>query len=263
MMRKLLYSISAAAICFSVESSSIEFKRAQAQLVTIDPANLIQQILQLLNFVEQLQSMAEDLGLQQDQLEELEEMLESIIGGRDMGDILNGDGEYEYRRSLPETMEELLGMTGDHYGDAGVAMDEYYEDYEPADGDLLVGEDFADTYIYRAVNLETQATGASLAAAEVFYEKARKRVENIETLMGIINETEDLKASADLQTRVNAEQAYLMSELIQIQTVMLNQLAAENTAKRAEERANTVSLSNDREAVSNLYDPDAIPDFGD
>ena len=51
-------------------------------------------------------------------------------------------------------------------------------------------------------------------------------MQTYETLLQELNSTEDLKSSVDLQARITAENGFIMSEIMRLQTIQMQQTAA-------------------------------------
>lgn len=207
-----IFTVVLAISAAQMPSSPFE-KKAEAQLVTFDPANLIQQILQILNMIEELQNSYEDLTSQDAQLEELENIFDGIIGGRGMGDIANNP---DWRRGVPGTVGDIIKMDGE--GDYQQAIQEYYEQFQPID---------QETYAPLAPNNPTalanerwnRMTAANLAASANVIADTEQRLLNIEEMIAMLNETEDIKASMDLQGRISAELGIILTETMRMMAI--------------------------------------------
>jgi type IV secretion system protein VirB5 len=60
------------------------------------------------------------------------------------------------------------------------------------------------------------------------YEAAQRRIDQIESLMDKINDTQDPKAIGELQARISAEQALLQNESNKLQMISQLQIAEQN-----------------------------------
>ncbi|MCT6882205.1 MAG: hypothetical protein M3Z51_07525, partial [Snodgrassella alvi] len=70
--------------------------------------------------------------------------------------------------------------------------------------DLLKGKDYTPEQAAKALFANYDATLKS-------FQDSKKRLDNIQALMTKINSTKDIKAAADLQSRISAEQAIIQN----------------------------------------------------
>lgn len=131
---------------------------------------------------EQIINMKTQIDNQLKQLSELKSQVQAISGTRNMGQILNG-----VKSQLPDEWQRLYGsMTATNYKD------------------LLKGKNYTPEQAAKDLFANYDATLKS-------FEDTKKRLNNIQALMSRINTTQDLKASADLQSRIAAEQAVIQN----------------------------------------------------
>lgn len=191
---------------------------AHAQAAVIDVANLQQQLLQYAEMVEQLKTMNDQLNTVRSQLEQAQQQYASITGARNLGNIVDM-GERNY---IPRNWRETLALM-EGGGETGQLAKSIRDEAS------LLGEPyFADVSQDTKDALSRQmgaAAGAQALNARV-YDQTSDRFERLAALQSQINQAQDLKASADLQARVQVEQAMLTNELIKLQA--MNAMLAES-----------------------------------
>jgi type IV secretion system protein VirB5 len=180
-------------VTLSVVISSVAF----AQIPVTDAGSITQLELQLAEIIKQL--------------DQAKRQYESLTGSRDLGKILNDPAVREY---LPAEWQSIYDAVkkGGYAGlsDPSLGVYEANKIFDSCER-ISVGE--------QRTACEAQAVKAAQdkAVALASYEKAKKRINQIEQLMDKINETKDLKAIADLQGRIALEQAAIQNEQIKLQ----------------------------------------------
>jgi type IV secretion system protein VirB5 len=178
----------------------------------------------------QIEAMARDYQNQLDQLDAAISQAEALTGTRGMGDLMNSQLERELRRYLPNTWQETMNMMQGAPGSASGAATIYrdlHSAYQPITGAEFVPSDPAGP-MAKALDRASGTTYASMAASEAAYNNTQKRIETYERLMDELNNTQDLKASVDLLGRIAAENGLLMSELMRLNAIDMQQAAASN-----------------------------------
>lgn len=147
---------------------------------TIDKAAIAQ-------FVQQVTHMKEQIDNQIAQLTELKAQVEAVTGGRSKGSL--------YRTNVPDRIPS-----------------EWQEIYQ------LAGVDVTHLKDPKAVGEEAELKSLAViyAQSEVALADTQLRVDNINALMDQINVTTDIKDSADLQSRIAAEQAIIANNQIKL-----------------------------------------------
>lgn len=135
-------------------------------------ANMLQQILQSKTQIDN----------QISQIVELKNQVAALSGSRNMGNILN-----TVKDQLPNEWQAIYGS----------ATSTNYKD-------LLKGKDYTPEQAAKALFANYDATLKS-------FQDSKKRLDNIQALMAKINSTQDIKAAADLQSRISAEQAIIQN----------------------------------------------------
>lgn len=102
-----------------------------------------------------------------------------------------------------------------------------YNTYQPTSGADLIPAD-PQGPIARALDRRTGTTYAAMTASEQAYNKIPARIATYETLLNELNSTTDLKASADLQARILAENGLVLNELVRLSAISMQQKAAQD-----------------------------------
>lgn len=190
--------------------------------------------------VSQLNQMSKDYQKQLEQLDQAIRQTNALTGTRNMGTLANSAVESELRRYLPDTWQDTLHMmeaanlpngalgTQNLYGSL-------YKTYNPMTGAEFMTQDPAGP-IAQAIDRKTRTTYGAMAASEQAYNNAVTRMETYETLLGALDQTEDLKASVDLQARISAENGMALNELMRLQAIQIQQKAADDNALLTDDR---------------------------
>ncbi len=145
------------------------------------------------------------------QIHQLEREYASITGSRDLGEIMNNP---ELRDYLPQDWQAIYDSVkqGGYEGLSGTGKT-VYDDNKVYDGCAYITiPDQKIACEARAVK-PSQDKGFALDA----YSDAKNRMLQIDELMQTINETQDPKAIAELQSRIAIEQANIQNEQTKLQ----------------------------------------------
>ena len=148
--------------------------------------------------------MAEMINQANMQLNQLRMQYESMNGARGIGSLLNNPMLWRY---LPPDYQIILNSG---YGAWNVirANSRVYGIEQTTLG--------RDTDTARLFEANANQVAIDRAINEEAYQQAGLRVNNLQTLMDKINESPDAKDIADLQARIQAEQALLQNETIKL-----------------------------------------------
>jgi type IV secretion system protein VirB5 len=224
--------------------------RAQG-IPVIDVQGVIQQALSAARALEQIQQLAKQYETQIEQLTAAQEQRDALRGSRGLGQLLNTSADQAARRALPPTVEELLriartGKVPRSYEEIRVLSERLARELTLEPG--LRGEGApsgtARTSPQQRVQQQIERTRATTLAnatlAEKAYQDANRRVQAYDRMLQQIDRTPDLKASADLSNRIQAENGFGLAELTRLIALQLggtanaaaNELAArENVSK--------------------------------
>ena len=218
--------------------------RAEATgIPTVDLAATIQRIQQIQNGIDVLENAQKLLANGQKIIEQGERQYESISGVRDVGNLLNSRLYRENRKYLPTNWRDTLtlakGVADGRYstlsgaGQALAKANRIYERSQLGDGQRAVG-------VKRLTRDEEQVASIQTSSGAT-YERSAQRVEELQAMVEKVNQTKDLKESLDLVARMQAEQLFLLNELIQVQARAELTRSQEDVLanQRAEERIYT------------------------
>lgn len=196
---------------------------ANAQIAVIDPANIAENIRQLVQLELQYARQLEELV-------RATEQLEAMTGNYGIGELLNGDFYRGARRYTPTTWRDTLRIL-EAGGLPGSVADVRTVYGERAQSLAIIGaEEYnqlnPDAPNAQAFERRRNTNLASVAVAETTYNNTQARMANYETFMGQIETTENAKSIADLNARITAENGTSLAELIRLQSIQLQQTGA-------------------------------------
>lgn len=199
--------------------------------------------------VTQLNQMSKDYQKQLEQLEQAVKQANAMTGTRDMGSLANGAAQSDLRRYLPNTWEETMHMmSAGGLGATATGTQGIYSNllstYKPLAGADLMTSDPSGT-VSKAFDRRSNTTYAAMATAEQTYNSAETRISTYENMLGELNNTTDVKASVDLGSRISAENGLLMSDLLRMSAIQMQQ-------KSAEDNQSLVNAA--RASAANKYD---------
>lgn len=188
---------------------------AQAQWVVIDPAeiqsNMLNHAQDIAKYVQMVQQMQSQLQQLQQTYAQLQTQYKSITGSRGLGMIDNEN----YTRNIPTNWQQTLqamqngGQVGHLANQISQEASELQQPYFKNVGSMVTTA--------LSANMNQSATGQALNAQ--MYDESGARFQSIQQLMQQINNTTDLKGIAEIQARLEAENAQLLNELIRLQSM--------------------------------------------
>jgi type IV secretion system protein VirB5 len=200
---------------------------AQAQLVVYDPANYLQAVQQVTQLTQQLTVIRQQYQQLQQTYQAIAHLPQNTLN--DLGRQLNVD---QFRNALPNKsniLGSVMNGAGLGTGNLGLAAQGYLNEnriYVPA------GQDFTALEMQRNAN---SVAGAQAIASEL-YQSAANRVTALQSIESQLAGATDAKSVADLQARINAEQAYIQAQQVQAQSLAMWQSSQErNQQQRGDE----------------------------
>lgn len=168
---------------------------------TVDAATIAQLQEQLLTARDQLENLTEQLATAKDQLAAFTQSsgFGNIAGNTDIRDQL--------RAALPSDAQGLLNRSRGSSLDSDVS-----QITDTVIAPVSFQEDRAELS-KRALNIEATAKAMSQRA----YDSMTRRLSNVDTLQDQINQTTNPKEIAELQARIQIEQANIAAEQVRIQ----------------------------------------------
>ncbi len=212
----------------SVSFFALGITNSYAQMAVYD-ATSYQQLLA------QLQAAEREYSKQLEELDTALAQTNAMTGTRSMGDLMNGALEKELRRSLPQSWDETLNLLSSNADPQITALyQSYMDEYSPINGAALF-KSAPDGNLAKSYERSLQSNLSSMALSEAAFNNTNNKLETLENLLDELNNTQDLKASVDLQARISAENGFLLSELLRLQAIAIQQdasLQGEQFSKR-------------------------------
>jgi len=170
---------------------------AHAQIPVTDVANLTQQIQQVVSWGQQIQGM-------KDQLTQQQQLFSSMNGSRGLGQLLNNPA---LKNALPADWQNVYSsiQSGGYSGLTGSAK-------AIRDANAIYDCNAGAANNVARCNREMNKTAQDKAFANDAYTAAQRRLDNIQALMGQIDNATDTKQIQDLQVRMQAENAMIQNE---------------------------------------------------
>lgn len=214
--------LAAIAACFVAST-------AHAQIPVTDGAAISQKAQQ---FAEEIAKWKQQIDYMKNQVETMKQQYESLTGMRNLGDIMNNPMFKDY---LPKDWQKVYDAVaaGGYSGLTGSGATVYAKN-KIYDGCKVLGG-VQKTICEAALTKGSVDQGYALDA----FDKATKRLNQIEGLMKSINSTKDPKAIAELQGRIASEQAMINNEAVKMQ---LFQMVAAAQDKIIQQRAQEADM---------------------
>lgn len=188
-------------------------------------------------FFQQLQQAQQAYTTQLEELFNLEQQLNAMIGSRAISGVLNDVTEIEKRASAASLDAiEAAALTGSAMTDLAEMNDAISNIRSKFDLDGINDVLTSSEPIDAAITEQATAGVAAIATAEDTYVRANDAMDRITTLINGIDGNADLKASVDYNTRVMAELAVLLNENLRIQAAQAN-VAGTNALAQARDNA--------------------------
>ncbi|WP_288960544.1 type IV secretion system protein [uncultured Sulfitobacter sp.] len=197
--------------------------------------------------LQQLATMRQELETQISQLLNLEAQLKSLIDGNALGELFATIEEFErFKGSLMAPIETARSL----------ADGDFLSGFKPGRGldrqvrRLLEGSGFSSETLASLSSsdepadnrIATQAGASAMlsVAAQESHEEAGESLDRLETMVGLIDDQDGLKAAVDLNTRVTAELGIILTQIWRLeaaQGVSAGQLGVVDASTLAAERS--------------------------
>lgn len=199
---------------------------AHAQIPVTDAASLAQQVQQVASWGQQITAM-------KDQLNQQKQLFESMNGGRGLGQLLNNPA---LKNALPGDWQKVYAslQKGGYAGLTGSAK-------AIRDANAIYDCTKLKGSALSLCNAEMNKAAQDKAFGQDAYGAAQLRLDNIQALMGQIDNATDAKTIADLQTRMQAEQAMIQNEQTKL---MMFKMMAEADDKLLNQQKREYDLKN-------------------
>lgn len=186
---------------------------ASAQgIPVIDRTAIVKQI----ESITQLKSQLDTLNQQLQQAQQLYGSLNKITNMADVASVLN---DPSIRKALPRDFNAVEGLfKGSGTGVFGNSASKFLE------SNSTYRTDANDFYARELSRVQNQNAG-QMSLGQQIYDAATKRIEGIDQLRQQISSAADAKDVADLQARLQAETAFLQTDLLRMQGLQMVQRA--------------------------------------
>lgn len=190
----------------------------------IDTSQLAQVIAQLQQQVRDYEEQIKQLTTMQEQLTNMQQRLQAITGAKGISSILN-DGAAKTAREAASDLQSIVdsaingGTIAGNVGNMNSVISDLKTRFNLGD---LTDFNSSDKPADKAIASLAGSGLAAVATAEDSYQRANAAVGRVNSLVDQIDSTTDLKASVDFNTRVNAEVAVLLLEILRVQSAQTN-----------------------------------------
>ncbi|MBB2819230.1 UNVERIFIED_ORG: type IV secretion system protein VirB5 [Rhizobium esperanzae] len=186
---------------------------ASAQgIPVIDQTSIAKQI----ESITQLKSQLDALNQQLQQAQQLYGSLNKATNMADIASLLN---DPSIRKALPQDFNAIEGLfKGSGSGVFGNSASKFLQD------NSTYRTDADDFYAQELSRIQNQNAG-QMSLGQQIYDAATKRIDGIDELRQKISSAADAKDIADLQARLQAETAFLQTDLLRMQGLQMVQQA--------------------------------------
>jgi type IV secretion system protein VirB5 len=187
------------------------FDAASNALQTADNA------LQQASWMQQAKDMASQIMTLKNQYEQLKQQYQSMTGTRGMSGLLNNSTFQQARRMLPPDAQQILGLAnGGSYGNLGGIIDNIKQDTSTLNTSNFTNPSGANQW-----NADLNRVATNKALSQQVYDDANQRLNNLEAMLEQISTTEDPKAIAELQARIQVEQGLVQNDQARINALQM------------------------------------------
>jgi type IV secretion system protein VirB5 len=177
-----------------------------------DQAAIAKQIESIAQLKSQLDALNEQIG----QARQLYGSLNKLTDMADVAEVLNDPA---IRKALPSDFAAIEGLLkGNGTGVFGDSASRFLE------GNSTYRTDADDFYAQELSRLQNKNAG-QMSLGEQIYDAATKRIDGIDQLRGKISTAGDAKEIADLQARLQVEQAFLQTDVLRMEGLRMVQQA--------------------------------------
>ncbi|KAB2694615.1 P-type DNA transfer protein VirB5 [Ochrobactrum sp. Kaboul] len=201
--------------CGAVVATAMIFslKAAGAQgIPVVDQTSILKQI----ESIKQLKSQLDALHQQIEQAQQLYGSLNKLTDMADVANILNNPA---IRKALPSDFSQIEGLfKGNGTGAFGQSASKFLESNSSYHTD-------ADDFYAKELSRIQNKNAGQMSIGQQIYDAATKRIDGIDELRQKISSAGDAKGIADLQARLQAEQAFLQTDVLRMEGLQMVQRA--------------------------------------
>lgn len=173
----------------------------------------------ILRWASQLEAMKEQFDALNQQIAQAEQLYGSLNKLTNMADVASLLNNPQIRKALPQdfaAIESLLSGNGSGvFGDAAAKFLEGNSTYQTSANDF---------YSQELARIQNRNAG-QMSLGQQIYDAATQRIDGIDQLRQQIASASDAKDVADLQARLQAESAFLQTDLLRMQGLQMVQQA--------------------------------------
>jgi len=228
---------------------------SQAQgIPVIDVASIVNEITQILNEVQQLETMQKQLTNGTSQLQTQQQQYSSLTGVRGFSSLLNSPSYQQNRSYIPLNWQQALqliqgGSSGQYSSLSGATQALKTSNSLFPSSQLTVS---AGSPIATLHNQQTSAAAVFTSTGQASFQESGSRIAQLQTFVDNINSAPDVKSVMELDTRINAEQLFLTNEVIRLLATLQMQQASRDTYSNQTTEAHLRTASQHTDAASLL-----------
>ena len=173
----------------------------------------------ILKHIESIAQLKSQLDALHQQIEQAQQLYGSLNKLTDMADVASVLNEPAIRKALPSDFAAIEGLlNGNGSGVLGQSASKFLE------GNSSYRTDADDFYAKELSRIQNQNAG-QMSIGQQIYDAATKRIDGIDELREKISSASDAKDIADLQARLQAEQAFLQTDVLRMEGLQMVQRA--------------------------------------
>jgi len=173
----------------------------------------------ILKHIESIAQLKSQLDALHQQIEQAQQLYGSLNKLTDMADVASVLNDPAIRKALPSDFAAIEGLLkGNGSGVFGQSASKFLE------GNSSYRTDADDFYAKELSRIQNQNAG-QMSLGQQIYDAATKRIDGIDELREKISSASDAKEIADLQARLQAEQAFLQSDVLRMEGLQMVQRA--------------------------------------
>ncbi|MEI3855619.1 MULTISPECIES: P-type DNA transfer protein VirB5 [unclassified Ensifer] len=169
--------------------------------------------------IETIAELKSQLDALNQQIEQAQQLYGSLNKLTDMADVASVLNDPAIRKALPEDFSAIEGLfKGNGTGVFGDSASKFLE------GNTTYRSNADDFYAQELSRIQNKNAG-QMSLGQQIYDAATNRIDGIDQLREKISTASDAKDIADLQARLQAEQAFLQTDLLRMEGLRMVQQA--------------------------------------
>ena len=195
--------------------------------------------MRIAEFAQTVVQWGKEIAEMQAQYQQMVTQYESMTGSRGYSDLLSDSQHQQARRYLPDNAADIIGLANNTGGYSSLhdALASIKQESTILDSNTFGSETAAIQW-----NAEMDRAATNKAVSMAAYSAAAQRMANMETLLTEISQTEDPKAIAELQSRINAEQGFIQNEQAKLQALSML-VSAEQQISQQQARETSIRMA--------------------